>query len=374
MVIGVPREVKKEEYRVALTPSGVLELKAYGHRVVVEEDAGAGSGLPDRQFLEAGAEVAGREAVFREADLIVKVKEPLAREYGLFRPGQALFAFLHLAPNPGLLGVLLERHVSALAYETLEVDGRLPLLAPMSEIAGRMAPLMGAFYLQKQQRGCGVFPAGATGVEAARCVIIGAGVAGTNAARVAHNIGMDTVVLNRGMERLKRIDEMFAGRVKTVPLTDTSLLLYLRDADMVVCAVLVPGGKTPVLITRDRLRTMKKGAVVIDISVDQGGALETSRATTHQSPVYEVDGVIHYCVANMPGAYPRTATLALATATLPYVIALARDGIEGAVAKSRPLRTAMNTYRGSVVHPLLAASLGVSPADIDELMSTKPSF
>ncbi|MDA8171689.1 MAG: alanine dehydrogenase [Nitrospiraceae bacterium] len=371
MIIGVPSELKKEERRVGLIPDGVAELVRLGHKVLVEKGAGLGSGFSDGLYIGAGAEMTDGREIFRRAGLIVKVKEPLPPEYGFLRPGQTIFTFLHLASNPALTGALLGSGVSALAYETLEDGGGLPLLAPMSEIAGRMAPLMGAFYLQAGRGGSGVFAAGAVGVGPCRCLILGAGNAGTNAARVSYALGMDTTVVNITTERLRRIDEMFRGRVKTLLLTEAALGAAVRDADIVIGAALVPGAKAPLLITRPMLGTMRRGSVLVDISIDQGGVTETSRPTTHDDPVYEVDGIIHYCVANMPAAYPRTSTLALANATLPYVKLLAETGVEAGVEKSGPLRSALNIYRGRVVHPGVARSLGVESADINGPVSTE---
>ncbi|MDA8155086.1 MAG: alanine dehydrogenase [Actinomycetota bacterium] len=373
MILGVPKEIKKDEFRVAMAPEAVRELASKGHQVLVEQGAGEGSGFPDTGYSQAGASVVNRAAVFNGADLIIKVKEPVKEEFGLFRQRQALFTFLHLAPNPELIGMLLEKNISALAYETLEAEGGLPLLAPMSEIAGRMAPLMGMFYMQRRYGGRGIFPPGVAGVKPAVCVIAGAGTAGTNAARVASELGMETLVLNKGMDRLRKLDEMFMGKVRTAAMTEGNLKGALRDADLAIFCVLVPGARTPVLVNRDLLRTMKKGAVVVDISIDQGGTLETSRPTTHEDPVYVAEGVVHYCVANMPGAYPRTSTIALSDTTLPYITMLADKGVEAAVVNSTPLRTALNIYRGRVVHPALAHSLGTAPASIDELMSAKPA-
>lgn len=372
MILGVPKEVKTDEFRIAVTPGGARELAAQGHQVLVETGAGEGSGFRDSDYAQAGASVAGRDEVFSGADLIIKVKEPIQEEFGLFKPRQALFTYLHLAPNPELIGMLLEKNISALAYETLEAEGGLPLLAPMSEIAGRMAPVMGMFYMQKKFGGRGVFPPGVAGVKPAVCVIAGAGTAGTNAARVASELGMETLVLNKGMDRLRKIDEMFMGKVRTAAMTEDNLKDALKEADVAIFCVLVPGARAPILVSRELLRTMKKGAVVVDISIDQGGTLETSRPTTHENPIYVAEGIVHYAVSNMPGAYPRTATIALSDATLPYILALAEKGVEAAVSASRPLRTALNIYRGRVVHPALAHSLGTAPHSIDELMSTKP--
>ncbi len=353
MIIGIPKEVKKEEYRVAITPVGVSELKRGGHTVLVEESAGIGSGFADADYLDADADMVDKATVFAKAGLIVKVKEPLPEEFGYFRQGQALFTYLHLAPNPGLTDFLLNSHIAALAYETLEKDGALPLLLPMSEIAGRMAPLVGAYFLQAFRGGTGLLPSGVAGVKPAKCVILGVGTVGANAARIAVGIGMEVVALNRGIERLEKLDEHFPGRIITLPLSASSVSKEISDADMVIGAVLVPGGKTPVLITRQMLGTMKKGAVIIDVAIDQGGCCETSRPTTHDDPVYTVDGVIHYCVANMPGAFPRTSTLALTNATLPFVKRLADLGIEETIATDAAIKSALNVYQGKVVHPAL---------------------
>jgi alanine dehydrogenase len=359
MIIGVPREIKTEEFRVGLTPVGARELVRDGHTVLIETTAGEGSGFSDDEYRKAGAETASRDKVFARSELIVKVKEPLPGEFPLFRTGQAIFTYLHLAPNRELADFLLGKALIGLAYETLECDGKLPLLAPMSEIAGRMAPLMAAFYLQKFKGGSGVLPTGVSGVRPGKIVILGAGVVGANAARVAVGLGLEAVVINRDTAGLQRIDELFKGRVRTLPMSVHVLEEEIADADIVIGAVLVPGGRTPVLITRDMLGTMKKGAVIVDVSVDQGGCVETARPTTHDDPVYEVDGVLHYCVANMPGAYPRTSTLALTNATLPYVKLLASRGVEKAVSESAEIRSSLNTYRGRIANKALAAAMGV---------------
>ena len=355
MIIGIPKETRKEEYRVAITPSGVRELKKSGHTILIETNAGTGSDFSDDEYLQADADVIDRKTLFEQAELIVKVKEPLLSEYDLLRDGQALFTYLHLAPNRELTETLLKKNIAAFAYETLEKDHALPLLIPMSEIAGRMAPLMGAFFLQKFHGGTGLLPSGIEGVRPAKAIILGAGVVGTNAARIASGIGMDVVVLNRGIERLQKIDELFMGRVRTLSLTSANIQKEIEDADIIIGAVLVPGGKTPVLITREMLKIMKKGAVIIDVAIDQGGCAETSRPSTHDNPVYEVDGILHYTVANMPGAYPRTSTLALTNATLPYIKMIADMGISKA-ADDPILRTALNTYQGKITHPVLAAA------------------
>ncbi len=358
MIIGVLREIKKEEYRVGITPAGVKELKKDKHTVLIEEGAGEGSGFSDDDYLDADADVIDRNTVFNSADLIVKVKEPVLPEYDQLRDGQAIFTYLHLAPNPELTKVLIDKKVIAFAYETLEKDGILPLLLPMSEIAGRMSPLMGAYYLQKFRGGSGVLPSGAGGVKPARTVILGGGVVGMNAARVSNGLEMETMVLNRGADKLRKIDEMFMGRVETLPLTSAHIEEEIKKADIVVGAVLVPGDKTPVLIKKDMLRTMKEGAVIVDVSVDQGGCVETSRPTTHGDPIYIVDGIIHYAVANMPSAYPRTSTLALTNATLPYIRSLANNGIEKAINEDTALKSALNIYKGKIVHKALSETAG----------------
>lgn len=357
MVIGIPKEIKHEEFRVSLTPAGASQLKLSGHTVLVEEKAGLGSGFQDREYLDADADMVDRETVFEEADLIVKVKEPLPPEYALMKECQAIFTYLHLAPNRELTEVLINKKMIALAYETVERDGTLPLLTPMSEVAGRMAPIMGCYYLQRFEGGRGILPTGLPGVRPARALILGAGVVGMNAARVCHGIGMETSVLNRGSDRLRKIDEMYNGEVATLPLSPENIAREVRIADMVIGAILVPGGRTPILISRAMLKTMQQGTVIIDVSVDQGGCAETSRPTTHDDPVYEVDGVIHYSVANMPGAYPRTSTIALTNATLPYIRQLADLGIDAALKESAELRSAVNVYNGHICHEGLARTI-----------------
>ena len=360
MVIGVPKEIKKLEFRVAMTAEGVREAITAGHNVLVEAGAGVGSGISDADYAAAGAGLMSRDEVFSGAEMIVKVKEPLAAEYGLFKPGQMLFTYLHLAPDRAQTEALLRARVTAFAYETLEVNGELPLLTPMSEVAGRMAPLMGSFFLQKRFSGTGVLPAGATGTESARCVILGAGVVGASAARVAHGIGMRTIVLNRGAARLKQIDELYRGEVQTLSLTAGNIDHEIRTADMIIGALLVPGGRTPVMITRPMLQLMKPGAVIVDVSVDQGGCAETTVPRTHDDPVYTVDGVQHYTVANMPGAYPRTSTYALTNATLPWILQLANLGPDRAVAESEPLRKSLNLRNGGIMNEAVAAAMGSS--------------
>jgi alanine dehydrogenase len=348
MIISIPREIKTEEFRVGMTPVGARELVRTGQTVIVESGAGEGSGFIDDEYRKAGAQISSREAVFQQAELIVKVKEPIASEYPLLREGVALFTYLHLAPNPDLTNLLLQKKITGLAYETLVRDGKLPLLAPMSEIAGRMAPLMAAFYLQKFKGGSGVLPTGVSGVRQGKIVVLGAGVVGTNAARVGVGLGMESVVINKDTIWLQRIDELFKGRVRTLPMTAHALEEEIVDADIVIGAVLVPGGRTPVLITRAMLKTMKKGSVIVDVAVDQGGCVETTHPTTHDNPVYEVDGVVHYCVANMPGAVALTSTLALTSSTLAYGLTIADLGLEEACRKNPALMLGLNVYGNAI--------------------------
>ncbi len=358
MIIGVPKEIKREEYRVGISPAGVKELRKDGHTVLIEEGAGQGSGFADNEYLDADADIVSRDSLYQKSDLIVKVKEPLPSEFELYRERQALFTFLHLAPNWQLANHLIDRRITAIGYETLQKNGSLPLLAPMSEIAGRMAPIVASHYLQMIHGGAGILSTGTAGVKPAYALILGAGVVGSNAARVCVGLGMDTVIINNTIEKLKRIDEVFMGRIKTLPSTMHNIEEEIRHADIVIGAVLVPGARTPVLINREMLGYMKKGSVIVDVAVDQGGCFETSMPTTHDKPVYQVEGIIHYAVANMPGAYPRTSTLGLTNATLPYIRVLANLGIERAVRENAPLRSALNIYRGHIVHRGLAESLG----------------
>ncbi|MBI5409657.1 MAG: alanine dehydrogenase [Nitrospirae bacterium] len=357
MIIGIPREIKEHEYRVAITPFGVRELAKEGHRVIVEKAAGLGSGFSDEEYLLAGAELTDRGSLFGNSELIVKVKEPVPGEYDLFRDGQALFTFLHLASNPELVKILLRKNISAFAYETLEANGCLPLLTPMSEIAGRMAPVVAAYYLQKIHGGLGLLLTGAEDVPPAQVVILGAGVVGMNALKVAYGMGAKVVVLNRGVEKLKRIDELYKGMVKTAPAEKEHIEAETLRADVLIGAVYITGAKTPKLISRALVSRMKKGSVIVDVSVDQGGCIETTRPATHSSPVYTVDGIIHYTVANMPGAYPRTSTLALTNKTLEYVEILVSSGIEKAVKENETLKTALNTYNGKITHKAVAEAM-----------------
>jgi alanine dehydrogenase len=360
MVIGVPKEIKAHEYRVALTPDGASALSGDGHRVLCERGLGKGSGFKDKEYRDAGAVLTDRDEVYGSSKLILKVKEPVKEEYGLIRKGQALFTFLHLAPNRELTEVLLEKSVAGFAYETLEYRGSLPLLEPMSEIAGRMSPLVAAFFLQRPQRGRGVLSPGVPGVPPAEITVLGAGSVGANAVRIAVGLGMRVTVINRGIGKLRALDREYPGRVLSLPATEESILRSVTSADAVVGAVLVPGGKAPVLVARKTLKKMREGAVVVDVAIDQGGCFESSRPTTHDDPVYIEEGVLHYAVANMPGAYPRTSTLALTNITLPFMKRLASLGVERAIREDPVIRTALNTFGAEVTHRELAGALGLA--------------
>lgn len=357
MIIGVPKEIKEHEYRVGITPAGVKELAKGGHRIIVEQSAGTGSGFADEDYQLAGAEISDRKNLFHTSELIVKVKEPLPEEFYLFHEGQALFTFLHLASNPELTKILLQKNITGFAYETLEANNTLPLLKPMSEIAGKMAPFIAAFYLQKIHGGEGLLLTGAEGVSPAQVLILGAGVVGMNALKIASGMGAQVTVINRGAEKLKQIDEMYKGHVKTLPATAENIETETIRADVLIGAVYVTGSKTPKLISKELVSKMKKGAVIVDVSVDQGGCIETTRPATHNNPIYTVDGVVHYTVANMPGAYPRSSTLALTAATIEYIKILADNGLDLSVKAGHPLRTALNTCRGKIVHKAVAEAL-----------------
>src|SRR5216117_1018376 len=369
MTIGVPREIKEEENRVALTPSGVGAIVAHGHRVLVEHGAGAGSRLPDARYREAGAELADARTVWTRADLVLKVKEPQPSEYALLRPDLVLFTYLHLAANPALTRVLVERRVRALAYETLQPgDGSLPLLAPMSEVAGRLAVQAGAWCLQAQSAGRGVLISGASGVRPAKVVIVGAGIAGTNACQVAVGVGAHVSILDVDPPKLRYVHDILAGHVTTVMSNRANIEEEMAAADLTVGAVLIPGARAPRLISRALVAAMRPGAALVDLSIDQGGCAETSRPTTHADPTYRIDGVVHYAVTNMPGMVPHTATLALTNATLSYALALADHGFADALRRDPALARACNVLAGRVTHPGVAEALGVSAAAPESLL------
>lgn len=369
MLIGVPKEIKNHEYRIGLTPAGARELVEHGHQVLVQSDGGTAIGLDDKQYVAAGAKIADTaEEIFKKAEMIVKVKEPQPQECRMLGKGQTLFAYLHLAPDPSQTKLLMESAATAIAYETVTDDrGGLPLLAPMSEVAGRMATYAGAHCLEKARGGNGTLLGGVPGVAPANVVVIGGGVVGVNAARMAVGMGANVAVLDRSLDRLKELDMVFGEKMNTIFSTRDAIEKYVLDADLVIGAVLVPGASAPKLVTRRMLKTMKTGAVVVDVAIDQGGCFETSKPTTHQEPTYIVDGVVHYCVANMPGAVARTSTFALTNATLPFTLALADKGYRQACLDDSHLRNGLNIHEGAITYRAVAEDLGyeyVSPLSV----------
>jgi alanine dehydrogenase len=359
MRIGVPKEIKVHEYRVAMMPAGVRELVAAGHEVIVETNAGTGIGATDIQYRAAGATMASSAAeVFAAADMIVKVKEPQLPECAMLRPGQLLFTYLHLAADPAQARALVASRATAIAYETVTAaDGSLPLLTPMSEVAGRMSVQVAAHALEKAHGGLGMLLGGVAGVPPARVVVLGGGVAGTNAIEMAVGLQADVTVVDRNTRRLRELAAQFGNRIKTVYSTTDAIEQLVTNADVVIGAVLIPGAAAPKLVTRAMLKQMKPGAVLVDIAIDQGGCFETSHPTTHADPTFVVDGIVHYCVANMPGAVPRTSTLALCNATLPYIRAIAERGWKAAAEADRGLANGLNVHEGRVVHPAVARDL-----------------
>jgi len=370
MQVGVPGEIKDHEYRVSLVPAGVGALVQAGHTVLVQDGAGLGSGIDNAAYQAAGAViVTDAAAVFRRADLILKVKEPQEPEVAMLRRGQVLFTYLHLAPQPRLTKGLLDTGVTAVAYETItDRHGGLPLLTPMSEVAGRMSIQVGAFYLQKTLGGRGIILGGVPGVPPGDVVILGGGTVGINAAMMALGLGARVSIVDRSLERLRYLDEIFRGQVVTIYSTGAYIAESVRRADLLIGAVLIPGASAPRLVTRDMVGTMKKGAVIVDVAVDQGGCIETTHPTTHSQPTYDVDGVTHYCVANMPGAVPRTSTFALTNATLPYVLKIADKGIRDAAREDATLRAGVNTHDGKVTHEAVARSQNLAYAALDRLL------
>ena len=369
MRIGTPKEIKVHEYRVGLTPAGVSELVAHGHEVWIETGAGAGSGFEDEAYRKRGAQIVdSSDALFDQVELIVKVKEPQPLECARLRSHHSLFTYLHLAPDRAQAEGLMRSGCTAIAYETvLDEHGGLPLLAPMSEVAGRMAVQAGAHALEKAQGGAGILLGGVPGVLPAQVLVLGGGVVGSNAARIALGMGARVTVLDRSLARLRQLDDQFGGRLNTLYSTRDDINDQLQFADLVIGAVLVPGAAAPRLVSRAQLRQMKRGAVLVDVAIDQGGCFETSRATTHEHPIYVEEGVVHYCVANMPGAVARTSTLALTNASLPFVLALADRGVRNALLDDANLRQGLNVYAGRITHRAVADSLGfeyTSPAMI----------
>lgn len=371
MIVGLPKEIKDNEYRVGLVPAGVRALTDGGHKVLVERKAGEGSGFADELYTRAGATLLdSADDVWRQAEMIVKVKEPITPEYARMREGQLLFTYLHLAPAEELTKNLLERKVTGIAYETItDRRGTLPLLTPMSEVAGRMAIQVGAQYLEKLGGGRGVLLGGVPGVPAARIVIIGGGVVGTNAAKIAVGMGAHVTIIDNNLDRLRELDDIFLSRITTLASSAYAIHDAVSHADLIIGAVLVPGAAAPKLVTRGMLKDVPDGAVVVDVAVDQGGCIETTHPTTHSDPTFYVEGVLHYCVANMPGAVPRTSTFALTNATLPYVLKLANHGFLEAVASDPGLKEGVNTYAGKLTYEAVARSQGLEYSVIDTMLS-----
>jgi alanine dehydrogenase len=371
MKVGVPKEVKNHEYRVAITPAGVHELVRDGHEVFVEHDAGTGSAIPDADFTAAGAQILPTaDDVWQAADLILKVKEPVAEEYHRMRKGQVLFTYLHLAASRACTDALLDAGVTAIAYETVQLpDGTLPLLAPMSEVAGRMAPQVGAHHLQRDGGGRGVLMGGVSGVYAAKVVVLGAGVSGMNAAAIALGMQAEVLLVDRNVTRLRQADAIYQGHCQTVASNAYEIERAVIDADLVIGAVLVPGAKAPTLISNELVSRMKQGSVLVDISIDQGGTFEDSHPTTHADPTYRVHDSVFYAVANMPGAVPHTSTYALTNVTLPYAVEIARHGWREALRRDQPLSLGLNTYEGAVTLAPVAEEFGLPVTPLAEVLS-----
>ena len=375
MKVGVPTEIKADEYRVALTPAGARELTDRGHEVVIEAGAGEGSDLPDQAYIDQGARVLPTaDAVFAEAELIVKVKEPQPAEVARLRPHHTLFTYLHLAPDPELTRGLMASGATCIAYETVEDErGRLPLLAPMSEVAGKIATQAGAFILEKPLGGRGILLGGVPGVPAAKVKVIGGGVVGMHAAFIAIGMEADVTVFDRNLDRLRELDVAFGARADTCFSTTVALEEHLAEADLVIGAVLVHGARAPRVVTREQLKLMKRNAVLVDVSIDQGGCFETSRPTTHSDPTFEVDGITHYCVANMPGAVPVTSTFALTNATMPYILRLAADGVHRALDADGGFKRGLNVAAGKVTYAPVAVDQGLDAVAPDEALAAVPS-
>lgn len=371
MIIGIPKEIKDKEFRVGIVPTGVQKLSAAGHTILIENSAGLGSGIPDQEYAAAGAKLVKDAAtVYSEADLILKVKEPLAQEYNYMRQGLILFTYLHLAAMPELTGVLLDNRVTSIAYETVSCDNEfLPLLAPMSEVAGRMSIQVGAHYLEKETGGRGILLGGVSGVTPGHVVILGSGTVGTNGAQMAVGLGASVTIIGRNSTRLTALEKKFSGKIDTKLSNRKNILAEICRADLVIGAVLIPGAAAPKLITRDMLAQMRKGSVIVDVSIDQGGCVETARPTTHSDPIYEVDGIIHYCVANMPGAVPRTSTFALTNATLPFTQTIADKGLYKALQDEPALLRGVNTFNGSLTNREVAEAQNRDFADIRILIN-----
>lgn len=372
MNIGLPKEIKDNEYRVGLTPAGVQALAHAGHTVFVQKTAGEGSGFKDEQYVKAGGQMLDTaDEVWQAGDMIVKVKEPVAPEYPRMRENQLLFTYLHLAPEFELTKQMMDRKVTGVAYETITQGKRLPLLIPMSEVAGRMSVQVGATYLEKMNGGRGILLGGVPGVPAANVVIIGGGIVGTEAAKMAVGLGAKVTIIDRDLDRLRQLDDIFLSKVQTLASSRYQIEEAISHADLVIGAVLVVGAAAPKLVTRDMLHLIPQGAVLVDVAVDQGGCFETTHATTHSNPTYYEEGVLHYCVANMPGAVPRTSTFALTNATLPYALDLANKGFERAISEDAGLREGVNTFAGKLTYEAVATSQGLEYTPLDSLLDLK---
>ncbi len=371
MIVGVPKEIKNNENRVALTPAGVYELQRHGHTVYVQKDAGVGSGFEDREYYDAGAEILDTiEEVYARAEMIVKVKEPIAAEYGLVRPGQLLFTYFHFASSEPLMHAMLKSGATCVAYETVELPDRsLPLLVPMSEVAGRMSVQEGAKYLEKPVKGRGVLLGGVPGVTPGKVVILGGGVVGMQAAKMASGLGASVVIMDVNLNRMRYLNEVLPANVVTIYSNEYNIRREIKDADLIIGAVLIPGAKAPKLIRREMLKLMRPGTVLVDVAVDQGGCIETCTPTTHEEPTFIIDDVVHYCVANMPGAVPYTSTLALTNATLPYVMRLAKHGWVKACAADPALALGVNVVDGKITYEGVAEAFGMEYTPLDVFMT-----
>lgn len=372
MIIGIPKEIKNNENRVGMTPGGVFELLNNGHVVKVESGAGLGSGFTDEAYTEVGAKIAVTTEEVWDVDMVIKVKEPLPQEFKFFKKGLILFTYLHLAPEPELTKQLVEKEVVAIAYETIQLqNGALPLLTPMSEVAGRMAVQLGAHFLEKHEGGKGVLLGGVPGVSPAKVVIIGGGIVGTNAAKMAVGAGADVTILDTNVDRLRQLDDQFAGRLKTRMSNVFNISDEIKTADLLIGAVLIPGARAPRLVTESMVQEMQKGSVIIDVAIDQGGSIETiDRITTHSDPVYEKHGVLHYAVANIPGAVARTSTIALTNVTLPYVLQIANKGYEKAVIENEALAKGVNTVKGKVTYEAVANAHNIAYTPLEDVLQT----
>ncbi|MCY7837099.1 alanine dehydrogenase [Bacillus haynesii] len=372
MIIGIPKEIKNNENRVAITPAGVVALKKSGHQVLIEQGAGLGSGFEDADYKAAGAEIlVEAKDVWGKADMVMKVKEPISSEYGYFRKGLVLFTYLHLAAEPKLAKALVDSGVTAIAYETVEVNRTLPLLTPMSEVAGRMASQIGAQFLEKSKGGKGILLSGVPGVKRGKVTIIGGGVVGTNAAKIAVGLGADVTLIDLSAERLRQLDDQFGKDIQTLMSNPLNIAEAVKDSDLVIGAVLIPGAKAPKLVTEEMIQSMSPGSVVVDVAIDQGGIIETvDKITTHDDPTYTKHGVVHYAVANMPGAVPRTSTIGLTNVTMPYALQIANKGVEQAVAENQALALGVNVANGSITYKAVARDLGYEYVPVEDAFQT----